>query len=567
MADNKTTGNAGKQKNKGNTGNPGKLKNKSNNGNPEKQQGNRTMGNSRENRRGRQADPRVLVCRIIGAVLEEGAFSHEEIARSFRQYPDMDPRDRGMIEYCTRAVLEHLYQIDAYLALCASKPVRKLKPWIRTILRVSMAQLLYMDRIPPRAVLNEAGKLTGQFGLSGLRGYVNGVLRGYLRLRSQAEEEGFDLEEKAMQAFAQMQGFMQMQDCRPDDEVQADYGEIGLLSFHYSMPAWIISRYVKDFGIDQAEGILAAYQKPVRIACARNKAVINRAAFTEAMDRENAQAEPLPYGLDGLYLNGTDDLTAMKPFQDGAFFIQDVSSMVQGLVVHGGQLIPGDQAIHEDKAAEEDHGPNKNKDKKQEQEQEQEHILILDVCGAPGGKSIHAASDLEGKGRVICRDLSREKADRILENVRRLRLDNVEVQVWDALKEDPSLTGKADLVIADLPCSGLGIIGRKPEIRYRVQEADITELAALQRQILKVCASYVKPGGRLVYSTCTLSREEDEDNYRYLTEELPFSPESLDPYLPAELRSAETGRGRLKLIPGIHECDGFFVSSAIRRKE
>lgn len=516
------------------------------------------------------ADPRVLICRIVKAVLEDGAFSHEEIGSVLKQYPDMDPRDRGMIEYCCRAVLEHLYRIDAYLDMCSSKPVSKLKPWIRTILRVSMAQLLYMDRIPARAVLNEAGKLTGRFGLSGLRGYVNGVLRGFLRLQDQKDQKdqrelrdaksdaspgspsgiygtdspesadkiyGSDPESKAMQVFAGR--FARQEDpvCR--------------LSYRYSMPEWILKRFLEDFGPEKTEGILEAYHKPVKTTCARNKAKTSREELKAALEKENVRTEPLPYGLDGVCLTEAADLTALKAFQDGAFFIQDVSSMIQGLVVNGGL---GSHASRHGAFA----------------QAVPDQVLILDVCGAPGGKSFHAASDMleRGlKGQVICRDLSEEKADRILENVRRLKLDLIKVQVWDALKEDPSLEGMADLVIADLPCSGLGIIGRKPEIRYRVKEDDIRELAALQRQILKVCAAYVKPGGRLVYSTCTLSREEDEDNYRYLTEELPFSPESLDPYLPEELRSDETAKGWLKLIPGIHECDGFFVSSAIRRKE
>ncbi|MBQ4045547.1 MAG: hypothetical protein II627_03770, partial [Lachnospiraceae bacterium] len=467
-------------------------------------------GNKTGNQAGRHAaDPRVLICRIVKAVLEDGAFSHEEIGSVLKQYPDMDPRNRGMIEYCSRAVLEHLYRIDAYLDLCSSKPVSKLKPWIRTILRVSMAQLLYMDRIPARAVLNEAGKLTGQFGLSGLRGYVNGVLRGFLRLQDQNSQRD-DPESKAMQVFAKKFPGQEDPVCR--------------LSYRYSMPGWILKRYLEDFGPEKTEGILEAYHKPVKTTCARNKAAVSLEELKAALEKENVRTEPLPYGLDGVCLTETADLTALKAFQEGAFFIQDVSSMIQGLVVNGGL---GPQASRNGVIVQTDSNgtiaPAESNGTIAQADPDQ--VLILDVCGAPGGKSFRAASDMLERGlrgHVICRDLSQEKADRILENVRRLKLDSVQVQVWDALKEDPALKGMADLVIADLPCSGLGIIGRKPEIRYRVSEDDIRELAALQRQILKVCAAYVKPGGRLVYSTCTLSREEDEDNYRYLTEELPF---------------------------------------------
>ena len=174
---------------------------------------------------------------------------------------------------------------------------------------------------------------------------------------------------------------------------------------------------------------------------------------------------------------------------------------------------------------------------------------------------------MKGSGCVDCADISEAKTVLIKENAERFRLSNVKISVRDASVFDAGLEEKADILIADLPCSGLGIIGRKPEIRYNITEKDVRGLAGLQRKILDTVWRYVKPGGRLIYSTCTLTEEEDEENFRYLTEQLPFEPESLKPYFPDGPDADTLEKGYIKLIPGIHPCDGFFIGSAVRKMD
>jgi 16S rRNA (cytosine967-C5)-methyltransferase len=185
---------------------------------------------------------------------------------------------------------------------------------------------------------------------------------------------------------------------------------------------------------------------------------------------------------------------------------------------------------------------------------------VIDICAAPGGKSLHIADKMSGFGMVEARDISEEKVKLISENAARSDLINVHPIVMDALTFDAASEGKADIVICDVPCSGLGVIGRKPDIKYRVTPSKIQELVELQRRILHNAASYVKPGGVLIYSTCTVSREENQENVEWFKANYPFRAESLNPYLPRELWRLTTQEGYLQLMPGIHESDGFFLA-------
>lgn len=448
-------------------------------------------------------DPRFASWKILYGVLEEHQYSHMEMQKIFREHPELTARDKAFAERIVRGTLEHLYELDRLIGSCSRLSMKKLKPHIRTILRMSVYQMRYMDSVPSRAVCNEAVKLTVRLGFASLKNYVNGVLRNLAR----SLEEGLSV-------------------------MDADMDALSRFSLQYSMPVWILKRYFSMFGEEKTEALLKAQMEPVRLSVYRNPMILSAGELKQELTQEGAVCEVLPFGLDGLYIdseNGPDQLTS---FQKGAFLIQDVSSMLQGKVV---------SAVKDN--------------------------YVIDVCAAPGGKTFHAAMDMEGKGCVDCADISEAKAALIRENAKRLKLPNVRISVRDAAVFDKNLEKKADILIADLPCSGLGIIGRKPEIRYNISEEDVQALAVLQRKILNTVWRYVKPGGRLIYSTCTLTEEEDEENYRYLTNQLPFEPESLKPYFPKGPEGDTLENGYIKLIPGIHPCDGFFIGSAIRRKD
>ena len=194
------------------------------------------------------------------------------------------------------------------------------------------------------------------------------------------------------------------------------------------------------------------------------------------------------------------------------------------------------------------------------------NVLVLDVCAAPGGKAMCMAEKLTGKGKVIARDLTEYKASLIRDNKNRMGYENLEIEVQDAAALDEALVKRADVVLADLPCSGLGILGKKRDIKYRIRPEDLKELAALQKQILSVVWQYVKPGGVLIYSTCTINPGENEQIADWFAEGYPFMLQNLSSCLPEELK-AEGRDGKLQLLPGIHETDGFFIAGFKRKEE
>ena len=189
----------------------------------------------------------------------------------------------------------------------------------------------------------------------------------------------------------------------------------------------------------------------------------------------------------------------------------------------------------------------------------------IDVCGAPGGKSLHLADVLKGTGRVQVRDISEYKVGLIEENIRRLGYSNIEARVMDACREDSGSVETADVLLADLPCSGLGVIGRKPDIKLRMTPETLGALAQLQREILSVVWRYVKPGGTLVYSTCTVNREENQENAAWFAQNFPFEPVNIEGRLGEKIQEDSLKEGYVQLLPGIHPCDGFFLA-VFRRK-
>lgn len=259
------------------------------------------------------------------------------------------------------------------------------------------------------------------------------------------------------------------------------------LSVKYSMPLWIVKMWHKQLGVDKTEEVLAGFkqEKKTYIRCNTAKASVEE--IKKILSQENVSAagvEGIPYALE---IKDYDYIAGLKSFRDGMYQIQDISSITAGYMTG---FKSGD--------------------------------TVIDVCAAPGGKSINAAISVGADGKVYSRDVSDYKAGLIEENVSRLGLDNIEVQVKDALVMDESMKEKADVVIADLPCSGLGVMGRKPDIRYNITEDKLISLKELQQSILSVVQAYVKQGGIMMYSTCTINSEENEANADWLCEKYGF---------------------------------------------
>lgn len=444
---------------------------------------------------------REIVLEVLMEVLEREGLIHQVLSAALRKYQYLDKSERAFITKVSEGTLEYLLQIDAVLGGCSKTPVKKMKPLIRSLLRMSVYQILYMDRVPDSAVCNEAVKLAGKRGFAGLKGFVNGVLRTVSR-----QKESFSFEDN--------------------------------LSLRYSMPQWIVDLWEKQFGREETETMLAALleERPLSVRFLTEKS--SKEEILASLMAQGIECEPSPLTEEVYQLSHVDSLEQTKAFCEGLLAVQDASSALVSLFA----------------------APKKGD-------------FVLDVCAAPGGKALHMAELLRDGGFVEARDVSERKTALILENAERMGCQNLRVKVWDARVLDASMIEKADIVLADLPCSGLGIIGRKPDIKYHTSLSKLEELAALQRELLSVVQNYVKEGGLLLYSTCTINYEENEGNLAWFLEQFPFERVDLSKrcgsYLAQRLARGEDlslKEGWIQLKPGIHPCDGFFLS-VVRKKK
>lgn len=463
---------------------------------------------------------RELALDMLMEILEDGKYSHLVVRNVLDKYNYMDIRDKAFVKRVTEGTLERLIQIDYVLDQFSKVPVLKMKPLIRNLMRLGVYQLLFMDQIPDSAVCNEAVRLAGKRGFRGLSGFVNGVLRNIARNRSGIRY--------------------------PDPEKD----RVLSLSLRYSMPRWLIVFWEEAYGETRTREILEGLlnEHPVTLRLSGNISGEEKEKWLQKLSKRKTHAEGHPYHPMAFTISGTEGIKNLPGYKEGWFMVQDVSSML-AVDAAGIGRIPDDTGKIPDKAG---NAPVSEAD-----------LLVLDVCAAPGGKSLYMAEKLGGGGMVRSRDLTEYKAALIRDNIERMGYVNIKAEVYDARTPDESLFEKADVVLADLPCSGLGIMGKKRDIKYRITKESMDELVLLQKQILDVVWRYVKPGGVLIYSTCTINPEENDDIVQWFTDKYPFELQSLSPYLPEELK--EEGKdGKIQLFPGIHKSDGFFIARMIR---
>ena len=320
-------------------------------------------------------------------------------------------------------------------------------------------------------------------------------------------------------------------------------GSAEFLSVRYSVPEWLTERWISDYGPEKAEIICASFPEKQRIT-ARVRTAGPADGGTESQESTDSLVRAPYLPEEACCFPDTGKVTELPAFREGRMVIQDVSSM---LAVRAADIHPGSR--------------------------------VLDLCAAPGGKSIYAADLCRGDGgSVTARDLTAFKCRLLEENRERCRVDNMFIEQADAAVFRPEDEASFDVVLADLPCSGYGVIGRKPDIRYHASAQKERDLVQLQRKILRNAVRYVKPGGVLLYSTCTFHREENEGQAEWICREysgrdpggsgdpgICLQLSDLRPFLPEPLRSEPTAeKGYLQLFPGVHECDGFFIARFVR---
>ena len=380
---------------------------------------------------------REIAMETVIEILENGQFSHIYLKAVLDKYGYLEKNERAFLNRLVNGTVERKLQLDFIIDSYSKTKVKKMKPLIRTIMRLGVYEIFYMDAVPDSATCNEYVKLAKKRGFGGLSGFVNGVLRTISREK---------------------------------DKLQ--FKDLGV---KYSMPQWIVDKWTKDYGKEQTEEILAGFLTSEELCIRVNLSKISRAELVERLGSQNISIRICDNLESACYISGYDSLTAIPEFNEGLFYVQDYSS----------QLVPYAAGVGKGQQ-------------------------ILDVCAAPGGKALHCG-ELVADGQVVARDLTEQKVGLIQENINRTSATNVTAQQWDATVLDEASIGKYDTVIADLPCSGLGIIRKKPDIKYNQSPESLEELVQLQKQILDTVCQYVKDGGILSYSTCTINKEENEN--------------------------------------------------------
>ncbi len=475
------------------------------------------------------------------AVEKEGAYSNIALNNSIEKFT---PDDEAFVRRLVYGVLENQIYIDERLSKLVKSGLKKIKPQILVILRMGAYQIDFMDSVPAHAAVNESVKLAKK-SCRGLEGFVNGVLRSYIRMSKSESESGrvtADREseqesgckaagreseqesgcEAAVRESEQKSGCEaagreseQESGCKAagfESGSESECRVLNKLASKYSYTKDIAKMWIDMFGEDEAEKLMAVGNERPPLTVRVNKLRADRKKLIRILKSKGFGAEPR-MDCEGIDISGSGVLSTPEA-TGGLFAVQDAASqiMIESILPK-----PGD--------------------------------IVIDLCAAPGGKSIAAAEMMGDRGKVISCDIYEKKLELIKKNAARQGVHIIEAIKNDALKLNHDFENLADIVIADAPCSGLGVVRRKPEIKLHMHMDDVEKLADIQSKILDNAASYVKDGGKLVYSTCTISRQE---NFRVAGQ---FLQKHSEFYIEDERQ----------LMPHTHGTDGFYF--CIMRKD
>lgn len=439
---------------------------------------------------------RELALDTLIEVMEKNGLSHIVIRQTLTKYQYLEKKERSFYSRLSQGAIEHAIFIDYIIDQYSNTPVRKQKPLIRNLLRTGVYQILFMDSVPDAAACNECVKLATKRGFGQLKGFVNGVLRNISR-----GKENLKLPNAS------------------EDLVKH-------LSVAYSMPEWLVEKFIYELGAEETSIVLKAFienEKRLCVRCNTSKATVEE--IIDKLESEGVKVTASNQYKSALFIEDYDYLEKLETFRQGLIQVQDISSMLVACVA----------------------APK-------------EADMIIDACAAPGGKTMQLADMTKGKATIISRDVSDKKVDYIRENLDRAGFTNVKAQVWDGTCLDKTLIEKADVVVADVPCSGFGIIGKKPDIKYKASAEGCKSLVQLQRDICATVTQYVKKDGTFVYSTCTINADENVKNVQWIEQELGLRPIDISERLPKALVKDTTKNGYIQILPGDIGGDGFFIA-------
>lgn len=442
----------------------------------------------------KRVNVREIIHNIVYRIEKDGGFSHLLINHEVKKH-QLSDEDKRLLTNIVYGTTQYRLTLDYYLQPFI-KGKKKIDDWVMTLLRISLYQMIFLDRIPIHAVIHEAVEIAKKKGHRGIGSFVNGVLRNIQRKGFPSISEIKDIKKR--------------------------------LSIETSHPTWLINRWLKDYGNEITEKIAQINQqeKPQSIRIQPLKTT--REEIIKKLQEINMEVEKSFLSEQGVVIKkGNIFDTAL--FDEGYVTVQDQTSMLVSELL-----------------------------------QIEEDMIVLDACSAPGGKATHIAEKLANTGKVYAFDIHKNKTNLIKNNAKRLGLTNIVVDEADARKlKDKFDENTFDRILLDVPCSGFGVIRSKPDIKYNKTEKDIYNLANIQYDILTAVIPLLKEKGKLIYSTCTLTKAENEHIIkRFLAEHDEYEVdehffEQLPPELKSSLGVTEYG---IQIFPHTFNTDGFFIS-------
>lgn len=440
------------------------------------------------------AELRKLILELLLRIEKDNSFSHLLLSNEINK-KKLEAKDEALLTQVVYGTLERKITLDFYLSHYV-QPGKKLEPWVRMLLRMSVYQMVYLDKIPDHAIIHEAVEIAKQKGHRGIQGFVNGILRNIQR-------NGI-----------------------PDPAEIKD--PIERISVQTSHPVWLVEHWAKQYGLEQAEAICKANleKKPIAVRIQPLKISLDEAI--SELEEEGFTVRRSLFSEQGLIIEKGNILSSSL-FKQGKLTVQDQSSMLVAEVL---KPEPG--------------------------------MTVLDSCSAPGGKATHLAEKMRNEGIIHAHDLHKKKVKLIEDKQRTLGLSIIEATPMDARKLRETYEANSfDRILVDAPCSGLGVIGSKPEIKYDKTKEDIQRLQTIQFDILNHVSALLKEDGLLVYSTCTIDTSENE---RLIEKFLELNPSfevdgSFFEELPEVLQtSVGISSFGLQLFPQSFQTDGFFLT-------
>lgn len=375
-------------------------------------------------------NPRELALKAIYDIEFNGAYSNMALKKYLK---NAENRDKSLITAIVYGTVDRKITLDYVIGRLSKIKIKKISKYILIILRMGIYQMMYMDKIPDSAAVNESVKLARRYGHGASAGFVNGVLRS---------AAGFNIE-------------------YPKDKTE-------YLSVKYSFPMWLCEKWLSEFGFEFTEQLIDSFGKSAPLTLRPNTLKITASELSDRLNSDGINAEV----YDGAVVCDGFDIEHNELYRDGFFTVQDIAAQQAAKILN---------PISDD--------------------------MVIDMCAAPAGKTTHMAELMKNTGKIYAFDIYEHKIELIKRNAERLGIKIIEPRLSDGETYDDKLCGTADKVLCDVPCSGLGIIRRKPEIKWNREQN--TDLPKIQRNILNNAAKYLKIGGELLYSTCTIENEEN----------------------------------------------------------